>query len=127
MAILTAGEPYKPNSGKTAELQPAIDPLPRLRKSWFKNKITCDEGWYLTFSGSSWRIDRYDYYENGRHLVLGGEGATGQMDIFVGPQLAWDDSPCELLDESTQWRALHNITAALQFAGFQVGIFRTSS
>jgi hypothetical protein len=39
-------------------------------------------------SGSSWRVDRYDYYEEGKHLVLGGEGAAGQMDIFyTGPWL----------------------------------------
>jgi len=69
--------------GRSAELQPDINPLPSLHKPWFKNKIVSDEGWSLSFSGSSWRIDRYDYYEGEQHLVLGGEGAAGQMDIFL--------------------------------------------
>jgi hypothetical protein len=68
--------------GRAAVLQPKIHPVPALRRPWFKNKIICDEGWSVAFSGSSWRVDRYDYYEEGKHLILGGEGAAGQMDIF---------------------------------------------
>ena len=60
---------------RAAVLQPKIHPVPALRRPWFKNKIVCDEGWSVAFSGSSWRVDRYDYYEEGKHLILGGEGA----------------------------------------------------
>jgi hypothetical protein len=100
-------------------LQPDIYPLPALRRPWFKNKIICDEGWSLSFSGSSWRIDRYDYYEGQRHLILGGEGAAGQMDIFLDTTLVWSEPVGVVLDDETRTRVLHNITAALQWAGFR--------
>jgi len=118
MSITDPGEPYDPNKARPAVLQPKTYPLPSLRKVWFKNKLVCDEGWSLSFSDSSWRIDRYDYYEGDRHLVLGGEGATGQMDIFLSPTLTWDNPPNLILDEQSRTRVLHNITAALQRAGF---------
>ena len=112
--------------GGSAELQPKIFPLPALRKPWFKrNTIVCEEGWSVQYSGSSWRVDRYDYFENGRQMVFSGEGA-GQMDIFLYPHLAWEDSPQKNVDELTRQRVLYNITAALQWAGFSVGFFSMS-
>jgi hypothetical protein len=113
---------------RSAELQPEIYPLPALRKPWFKrNTIVCGEGWSVQYSGSSWRVDRYDYFENGRQIVFSGEGAAGQMDIFLYPHLAWEDSPDKNADELTRQRVLHNITAALQWAGFSVGFFPMSN
>jgi hypothetical protein len=123
MSITESGVPFDPSKGRSAVLQPKIYPLPSLHKPWFKNKIVCDDGWSLSFSGSSWRIDTYDYYEKDRHLVLGGEGASGQMDIFLSTTLTWDDPPNLILDEPTRKRVLHNITAALQWAGYSVGFF----
>ena len=108
--------------GRPAELQPDIYPLPSLHKPWFKNKIVCDEGWSLSFSGSSWRIDRYDYFEGERHLVLGGEGAAGQMDIFLTDTLTWSEPDQVVLEDQTRTRVLRNITAALE-AGYRVGFF----
>jgi len=67
------------------------------------------------FSGSSWRIDRYDYFEDGKHLILGGEGACGMMEILLESDLVWDDPPYVRLDDATRERVLHNITAALQW------------
>jgi hypothetical protein len=109
--------------GRAAVLQAKIHPVPALRRPWFKNKIICDEGWSVAFSGSSWRVDRYDYYEEGKHLILGGEGAAGQMDIFLNRTLAWGDPPNVAMDEETQERVLRNITVAFQWAGFDVGFF----
>jgi len=129
MSILNPGESYDPTKAGSAALQPEIYPLPRLRRPWFtrpwfqRNKIICEEGWSLSFSGSSWRIDRYDYFEDERHLVLGGEGGTGQMDVFVGEEIFWEEPSGVRLDELTRQRVLHNITAALQWAGFSVGFF----
>jgi hypothetical protein len=91
--------------GRAAVLQPKIHPVPALRKPWFKNKIICDEGWSVAFSGSSWRVDRSDYYEEGKHLILGGEGAAGQMDIFLNRTLAWGDPPNVAMDEETQGKS----------------------
>jgi hypothetical protein len=100
--------------------------MPVLRKPWFgKNcgKIVCNEGWSVAFSGSTWRIDRYDYYENGHHLILGGEGGSGTMDIVVDPVLIWDEPQNIPLDEATRKRVLNNLTAALQWAGYSVYLF----
>jgi hypothetical protein len=108
---------------RQAVLQPEIYPVPALRRRWFKNKIICEEGWSVAFSGSSLRIDRYDYYEEGKHLILGGEGAAGQMDIFLHQTLTWDDPPGAAMDEKTRERVLRNITVGLQWAGFSVGFF----
>lgn len=114
----------KEGRGRSAVLQPEIHPLPTLRQPWFKkNTIVCDEGWSLSFSGSTWRVDRYDYREDGRHLVLGGEGAAGQMDIFTSANLTWEVPANVVLDDETRARVLHNVTAALQWAGFKVGFF----
>lgn len=123
MSMTNLGEPYGPGMGRSAVLQPICPALSVLRRPWFKNKIVSDEGWSLSFSGSSWRIDRYDYFEGDRHLVLGGEGASGQMDIFICPTLNWDDPPGMVLDDKTTERVLYNITSALQWAGFRVGFF----
>ena len=106
---------------KSAVLQPRIPPLSVLRRPWFKNKIVSDDGWSLSFSGSSWRIDRYDYFEKDRHLVFGGEGVSGQMDIIITKALRWDDRPDAVLDDETRERVLYNITSALQWAGYGVG------
>lgn len=123
MSPIRPSEPYDPSKGKSAVLQPRVPPLSALHKPWFKNKVVSDDGWSLSFSGSSWRIDRYDYFEEGRHLVLGGEGAAGQMDIFMTPTLRWNDPPNVVLDDATRERVLYNITSALQWAGFSVGFF----
>ena len=123
MSTVKSGEPYDPSKGKSAVLQPRIPPLSVLHRPWFKNKIVSDEGWSLSFSGSSWRIDRYDYFEEGRHLALSGEGALGQMDILISPTLTWDDPPGVALDDRTRERVLYNITSAFQWAGFSVGFF----
>jgi hypothetical protein len=123
MTIANHGESYNPGKGRSAVLQPSAPPLSLLRRPWFKNKIVSDDGWSLSFSGSSWRIDCYDYFEEGRHLILGGEGASGQMDIFLTKTLRWND-PCDVtLDDETRGRVLYNITSALQWAGFSVGFF----
>ena len=123
MSIANPGEPYDASKSKSAVLQLTIPPLSILRKPWFKNKIVSDDGWSLSFSGSSWRIDRYDYFEEDRHLVLGGEGASGQMDIFIYPKLKWENPPDMVLDDETAERVLYNITSALQWAGYSVGLF----
>ena len=122
MGITTFGEPYDPKKAKTSVLQPKIYPLPVLHRPWFKNRIVCEEGWSISFSGSSWRTDKYDYYEGERHLVLGGEGAA-VMEIFIPKGMVWDDPPDVALDDQTRARVLHNITAALQWAGFSVAFF----
>lgn len=103
-------------------LQPDVYPVPKLHKKWFASEITCDEGWSLSFSGSS-RVDRYDYLEAGRHLILSGEGGPGQMDIFLTPTLTWSEPAGVPLEEEERARVLHNITAALQWAGYLVGFF----
>jgi hypothetical protein len=108
---------------RAAVLQPKLYPVPALRRPWFKNKIICEEGWSVAFSGSSSRVDRYDYYEKGKHLILGGEGAAGQMDIFLNRTLTWDDPPGVAMDEKTRERVLRNITVGFQWAGFSVGFF----
>ena len=123
MGLLNQGEPYEAQNAKTSVLQPRIEPRSFLRRPWFKDKIISDDGWSISFSGSSWRIDKYDYWEGGRHLVFGGEGACGSMEVFVPARLVWDDPPNEELDEQTRTRVLENITAALQWAGFSVGFF----
>ena len=123
MTIANHGETYDPGKGRSAVLQPSVPPLSLLRRPWFKNKIVSDDGWSLAFSGSSWRIDRYDYFEEGRHLVLTGEGASGQMDIFLTRALRWNDPQDVTLDDKTRERVLYNITSALQWAGFSVGFF----
>ena len=117
------GELYDPGKGGPAILQPSVPPLSILRRPWFKNKIVSDDGWSLSFSGSSWRIDRYDYFEEGRHLVLSGEGASGRMDIFLARTLRWNHPQDVTLDDKTRERVLYNITSALQWAGFTVGFF----
>jgi hypothetical protein len=110
--------------GRSAVVQDEVWPRPALRKRWFKNTIVCeDEGWSLTYSGSTWRIDRYDYRENGRLMTFGGEGASKQMDIFLTPDLSWEDAPTQSIDEETRRVILRRITAALQWAGFSVGFF----
>jgi hypothetical protein len=110
--------------GRSAVLQDQVWPVPSLRKPWFKNAIFCDdEGWSLTYSGSTWRVDRFDYRENGRLITFGGEGAVGQMDLFLPPNLAWEDAPSQSIDEATQNVILRRITGALQWAGFKVGFF----
>jgi hypothetical protein len=121
MSIANAGKPYDPDKGRSAVLQPRVPPLSVLHRPWFKNKIVSDEGWSLSFSGSSWRIDRYEYFEEGRHLVLSGEGSTDQMDIVINPTLKWSDPPDVILDDRTREKVLYNITSALQWAGFSVG------
>ena len=45
------------------------------------------------------------------------------MDIFLSAVLVWDDPPNVALDNETRTKVLHNITAALQWAGFSVGFF----
>jgi hypothetical protein len=123
MSITNPGQPYDATKARTAVIQTEIYPLPALRKRWFKNVITCDEGWSLSYSGSSWRIDTYIYRESGRCLELGGEGAAGQMDVFIGPKMMWNDPSGVPLDDQTRNKVLHNITAALQWAGYKVGFF----
>jgi hypothetical protein len=59
----------------------------------------------------------------GRQLILGGEGAAGQMDIFLTAKLFWTIPPNTPLDDETSHRVLRNITAALQWAGYKVGFF----
>jgi hypothetical protein len=86
--------------------------------------VVCAEGWSLSYSGSTWRIDTYDYREGERQLILGGEGAAGQMDIFISSKLVWTNPPNTTLDQETSKRVLRNITAALQFAGYTVGFFK---
>src|SRR3954465_10850967 len=109
----TSGELDDPSKSRSAVLQPRVPPVSVLHKPWFKNRIVSDDGWSLSFSGSSWRIDRYDYFEEDRHLVLGGEGASGQMDIVITPTLRWSDPPDVVLDDKTRERVLYNITSAL--------------
>lgn len=123
MGLLNQGEPYDTQNAKTSVLQPKIEPRSVLRRPWFKNRVVSDDGWFISFSGSSWRIDKYEYREEGHHLVLGGEGACGTMEVFVPAKLVWDDPPNEELDDQTRTRVLENITAALQWAGFSVGFF----
>ena len=123
MSNRTSGELDDPSKSRSAVLQPRVPPVSVLHKPWFKNRIVSDDGWSLSFSGSSWRIDRYDYFEKDRHLVLGGEGASGQMDIVITPTLRWSDPPDVVLDDKTRERILYNITSALQWAGFSVGFF----
>jgi len=43
------------------------------------------------------------------------------MEILLESDLVWDDPPYVRLDDATRERVLHNITAALQWAGFSVG------
>jgi len=71
MAFVKASTPYEPSHAKTAVIRPTIYDAPPLRKLWFKNKIVCEQGWSLSYSGSTWRIDTYDYCEEGRQLILG--------------------------------------------------------
>jgi hypothetical protein len=123
MSFLKASAPYDPSQAKTAVIQPTIYDPPPLRKLWFKNTIVCEEGWSLSYSGSTWRIDTYDYRDEGRQLILGGEGAAGQMDIFLSSKLLWTNPSNTPLDEETSHRVLRNITAALQWAGYRVGFF----
>lgn len=123
MGLINLEEPYKPKAAKTSILQPKIEPHSVLRKPWFKNKIVSKDGWSISFSGSSWRIDKYDYREDGRHLVLSGEGTCRIMEIFIPTKLAWDAPLNEELDDQTRIRVLENITSALQWAGFSVGFF----
>jgi len=123
MSTRTSGELDDPSKSRSAVPQPRVPPVSVLHKPWFKNRIVSDDGWSLSFSGSSWRIDRYDYFEKDRHLVLGGEGASGQMDIVITPTLRWSDPPDVVLDDKTRERILYNITSALQWAGFSVGFF----
>lgn len=121
MTFLKLGNPYMPTDSHSAILQSKAYPLPILRK--VKGKIICDEGWSLSVSGSTWRIDTYEYCEDGRHLVLSGEEAAGQYDIFIETTLAWDDAARTVLDDETRSRVLRNITAAIQWAGHDVGFF----
>jgi len=123
MSNRTSGELDDPSKSRSAVLQPRVPPVSVLHKPWFKNRIVSDDDWSLSFSGSSWRIDRCDYFEEDRHLVLGGEGASGQMDIVITPTLRWSDPPDVVLDDKTRERVLYNITSALQWAGFSVGFF----
>jgi hypothetical protein len=123
MSLLKPEEPYDANDAKTSVLQPKIQTRSLLRRPRFKNRIVSEEGWSISFSGSSWRIDRYDYWENGRHLVLSGEGGTGAMEVVIPQKLVWDDPPNEELDNQTRTRVLENLTSALQWAGFSVGFF----
>ena len=123
MAFLKASTPYDPDHAKTAVIQPTIYDAPPLRKLWSKNIIVCEHGWSLSYSGSTWRIDTYDYCEEGRQLILRGEGAAGQMDIFLSAKLFWTNPPNTPLDEETSHRVLRNITVALQWAGYKVGFF----
>ena len=111
-----------------AILQPEIFPRPNLirpRKGFFKgNTIVCkDEGWSLTFSGSSWRIDCYKYQQNEKTITLGGEGTASQWDIFIPPKLRWDDVGDEPLDDFTEAQIQRRITVALQWIGLDVGFF----
>jgi hypothetical protein len=104
-----------------------------LGRPWFvkpllrRNTVACDdEGWSLTFSGSSWHMDRYEYSECGRTITFGGEGAAGRWDIFIPPQLAWDDARAEPLDDATRDRILKRVTAAIQWLGFSVGFLNAA-
>jgi len=113
-----------------AVLQPKIYPLPSLRRPgrigpfFKKNIVICDdEGWSLTFSGSTWRIDCYEYAEGDRKVTFGGEGAAGQWDVFVPRTMAWDGVPNDAMDEATRYRVLHRVTAAIQWMGLDVGLF----
>ena len=56
-------------------------------------------------------------------MTFGGEGASKQMDIFLTPDLSWEDAPTQSIDEETRRVILRRITAALQWAGFSVGFF----
>jgi hypothetical protein len=124
--IACSGDVTDERMTRGAELQPRIYPLPTLRRPWFKRgRIICDEGWSVSYSGSSWRIDRYDYYENDRHLILSGEGGSSQMDIFIDAEMFWDDTARVRVEETDMKRVLNNLTAALQWDGFEVGFFRT--
>ena len=124
MSLLKPGEPYDAKGRENLCLAAEIQPRSVLRRPWFKNRIVSEEGWSISFSGSSWRIDRSnDYWEMGRHLVLGGEGGTGTMEVVIPQKLIWDDPPNEELDNETRRRVLENLTSALQWAGFSVGFF----
>lgn len=116
--------------GRAAVVQPVILPRPRmirLRLGLFRfkgNTILCeDEGWSLKFSGSSWRIDCYEYQQNDRMITFGGEGATSQWDVFIPPKLLWDDGDRETLDDYMESQVLNRITMALQWMGFSVGFY----
>jgi hypothetical protein len=56
-------------------------------------------------------------------MTFDGEGAMRQMDIFLLPTLVWEDAPTQSIDEETRKLILRRITAALQWAGFDVGFF----
>jgi hypothetical protein len=97
----------------------------RPRKGIFRfkgNTIICeDDGWSLTFSGSTWRIDTYVYRHGDRKITFGGEGATSQWDVFIPPKLTWDNG--EQLDDSVELQILNRVTEAIQSMGFSVGFF----
>jgi hypothetical protein len=101
--------------------------MTRLRQGLFRlkgNTILCeDEGWSLKYSGSSWRIDCYEYRQDSRVITFGGEGATSQWDIFIPRKLQWGDGAHENLDDYAESFVLARITVALQWLGVSVGFF----
>jgi hypothetical protein len=105
------------------ETQSPISPMPQMKKSLFSSKVVCkDAGWCLWQSASAdSRVDGYHYEENGRHLTLTGEDA----ELFLPDRLAWDDDLSHPLEPAEEQRILRNITAALQWLGWQVTLIRT--
>jgi hypothetical protein len=47
------------------------------------------------------------------------------MDIFIDAEMFWDDTARVRVEETDMKRVLNNLTAALQWDGFEVGFFRT--
>lgn len=104
------------------DLQPRVETLPKLRKTWFSNKRVCkDEGWSFWVSASDGsRIDAYHYEERGRFLTLGGEGGFKSVDVIIPAQLTWDDDLSKPIENPKKIRILQNVSAALQHMGYAV-------
>ena len=109
MAFLKASTSYEPGRAKTAPIQPTIYDAPPSANCGSRTKSFVSEDGHR-LSGSTWRIDTYEYCEEARQLILGGEGAAGQMDIFLTAKLFWTIPPNTPLDEETSHRVLRNIS-----------------
>jgi hypothetical protein len=78
----------------------------------------------LTFSGSSWRIDCYEYRQGNQTITFGGEGgSTVQLDINIPPNLYWDADRQNPLDSVQESQVLRRITAAIQSMGVGAAFF----
>ena len=110
MAFLKASTSYEPGRAKTAPIQPTIYDAPPSANCGSRTKSFVSEDGHCLTPAALGGSTRTSIAKRRDSSSWGGEGAAGQMDIFLTAKLFWTIPPNTPLDEETSHRVLRNIS-----------------